>query len=415
MSRTIAIGQKVLLVAGAASGLFFLASLPWRQLNSDETQYHRLAGNVAAGHGLSLNGESPTAVRPPLYPLFAGAAYKLAGPHPLSVLLLQWLLHCGTAGLVFIALRRQMLAKQAALFVVLYPSLAGFASLLMGETLFTFWFTLAILLGMRVLQTGQWWLALSFGLVAGLSALTRTVGLALLVGWLVVLPAMRHRPGVRPWRLAIAAVLPVAVLLGAWGVRNLVQVGGFIISDSSAQNIYIGNSRHAPLINVWTFMELEKVNPGYDAAYRLQPESARVAAFYRLTWQEMREAPGRTLLRLPGKAIDFLQPERFIAGKARNGSFWGITALPLAYGLAALCNLFYFGLVVALLRGWRWIPRTPEYRFIIAVALFYLIAYCIFFAHPHYHLPLVPSLVLLAATAWQVGWQAGKSPRRQHR
>mgnify|MGYP007051337546 CR=1 len=46
----------------------------------DEGQYYRIAVHLAAGDGYTLDGVTPTAIRPPGYPLFLALFVRLGAP-----------------------------------------------------------------------------------------------------------------------------------------------------------------------------------------------------------------------------------------------------------------------------------------------------------------------------------------------
>ena len=54
------------IVAGTAYSIILGPELVY----SDERQYYQITRNIIAGHGFSLDGLTPTAYRPPGYPLF---------------------------------------------------------------------------------------------------------------------------------------------------------------------------------------------------------------------------------------------------------------------------------------------------------------------------------------------------------
>ena len=115
----------------------------------DERHYHQLALNVLHEHGFGWKPETPTSIRPPLYPFFEGLVWKITGTESilyvplaqigLSLLAVYLLYRLGL--LVF----DQPIARLAAAGVWLYPSLVAFNFLLLTEILFTCLLTLVAL------------------------------------------------------------------------------------------------------------------------------------------------------------------------------------------------------------------------------------------------------------------------------
>lgn len=202
----------------------------------DPADYERHAASIAAGHGFAPTGiaspGTPSAFRPPAYPLLLGALYAVVGVHPNAGRLLGALL--GACAVVLLALlggavggRRVGIVAGAA--GAVFPPLVALNASLLSESLFLPLELAASLCVVALRRAGGWRWAVLGGLLCGVAAETRTVGIL----WLVPLgvAAVRPAPGaplrVRA-RLLGALVVPVLVVLVPWTVRNAVVLHAFV-------------------------------------------------------------------------------------------------------------------------------------------------------------------------------------------
>lgn len=200
---------------------------------TDATWHHRLALNLAEGNGFSLASAppfEPTMYREPGYPLFIAIVYRLAGPNPDTVALVQGALLGLLAGLVFLLASAivggRLVPLLAGLLTGLSPDGGEMARQLLTEALFTPFFVFVLLFGLRARRTGQgrWYLATGFGF--GLAALVRVQAALLLLpvlacwGW----QEWRESRRVAGRELALLG-LGFALVTLPWFVRNLATFG----------------------------------------------------------------------------------------------------------------------------------------------------------------------------------------------
>jgi 4-amino-4-deoxy-L-arabinose transferase-like glycosyltransferase len=196
----------------------------------DSDFFHRLAGLIGDGRGfveplgLSLTGVArPTALHPPLYPLFLGA-FSAVG---LDSYLAQRVIGCFVGFFVIVAVgslgRRvggERVGLIAAGLAAVYPVLIGADGAVMSESLYGLLVVLALLASYRLAERPSRWRAAAVGALIALAALTRAEALALLVLALVpaaVIGAGRSREA---WRPVAVGVVACIVVLAPWAVRN---------------------------------------------------------------------------------------------------------------------------------------------------------------------------------------------------
>ncbi len=222
--------------AGVAVAAVVVALMPRAYVGVfyDDGIYLSLARSLAEGHGyrlLYLPGAPPAVHYPPLYPLFLAALWKLWSAFPGNVLLFRAangaLLGLFAGGFAaYLAWRRTLPAGGAALAVAVGSTavpLLAVATVLFAEPLFL------------VFAVGAWWLgdaargsapgrraallAAAAGVLAGLTALTRSIGIAV-VGGVVLALVLERR-----WRDALLAALGALALVAPWTAWSAARSG----------------------------------------------------------------------------------------------------------------------------------------------------------------------------------------------
>ena len=256
-----------------------------RSLDADPDGYAALAENIRE-NGVFGEGETPTAFRPPLYPVLLRAVYALTPsspdgnePPPFYLLtqrsaaaFLHWVLGLLTVAVVYrLALilnfsRRWAFA--AALLVAVDPILLAQSRVVMTETLAAFLAVLIVwtlTLAMMPREKNFWTFG-AIGLLAGISTLCRPV--FLVFGLLVFCGLLNYT---RMRKLMIR--YPLAFLLGfvifplLWGTRNQIRMGEFVVTTTHGgytlflannDSLYRYNRDPGPFAGPWDPSEFKK-------------------------------------------------------------------------------------------------------------------------------------------------------------
>jgi hypothetical protein len=222
------------LVVLSALGVFVLGVALANQhilgIGHDEGIYLATARSLAENASyrlINLPGTPPATKYPPAYPLLLAAVWKVRDAFPGNLVLLKAVnaaLLGVIAALTFAWLGR--LPRVAVGFqlvgmwlVASSPGLLSYCDLLLSEPLFV-----ALLLGILFVdsrratsvQTSNEFL---IGLLAGLAALTRVVGVGLVVA------AIWHVAARGGWRRALWTVVPSVILVGAWFIWRILARG----------------------------------------------------------------------------------------------------------------------------------------------------------------------------------------------
>ena len=243
-------GLGLILLTAFLLRLFWIASIqpdPTDGRFDDTAWYRGSAHFFSQGEGyLNPYSGTPTAAWPPGYPAFLGAIFRIFGEGVwqtasanIALAILTVVVIYGIGLLLFD--RRTALVAAGA--VALWPGQIFFASLTLSEPLFTFLFSLAVLLMLALPRVSAWrgGMILAFGAVTGLAVFTRGQAVLLiplaLAAWRM--SGFRWRPAVG-WAMLASAV--VVIMLVPWAARNQREIGSpVVVATNFGPNLWIGN------------------------------------------------------------------------------------------------------------------------------------------------------------------------------
>ena len=346
--------------------------------------------------------------RAPLYPWFLAAIYQVGGGDTLHPRVVQALL--GALSL-FVAYRigRRLFRRETALTALflslLYPLFPYFD----GELLIT---PIALLLDLVVidllllsLERERWYLWLLAGAALGLSALARPNVLLFAPAVPIWLYLVRRGGGAGLVRAVLRPTLLVAagtvLLISPVTVRNVREGGDLVwIASQGGINFYLGNHPGADGWSATAPGIRKDWEGGIEDSYLIarrelgrEPKASEVSSYwYRRGWDYLRENPGegaagflkKSYLLLHGAELSNNQIIPFAARYSRL-----FHTLPLGYGL--IVPLALLGIAL----GWRDRRRSLLLLFLGL----YSTTIILFFVCSRYRMPLVPILLLYAASA----------------
>ncbi len=409
----------------------------------DMFQYDMLARSLASGNGyrwyvyedlqrlepyvdfdLSSGDYDPdrgvlTSFRPPMYPAFLSLIYLVIGVGvnrffivrlvqafigaalaPLTYILSYKILNPQTAVISgydpsggVVDERVIKTSRAAAWAVTCYPMLIVFPLSLATENLF---FVLVLISTLVLLQAAETRKSTHFvmaGALFGLTALTRSVilavvGLCSLWVWFIL----------REHKSAVLMFLSMLIVISPWVIRNSLLYDRFTgIESSLGYNLYVGY--HPEGTGTFQYGISLDLVPILDDGVRDQ--FGRQAAI-----QFIRDNPARVPYLALRKLGLFFGLERRAATYFYSNNFFGFVPLPLLI-LAAftLCPPFVI-LGVSAIAGLALI-RWERYTVLLALIMIgYLAPHIIIQAEERFHLVLVPFFAILAAKAWTSGWRA---------
>jgi len=240
------------LILGALLGLILLARLaplrviqeePEKALWADSFTYLEVASLWLDGHGVTGTLASNADLeRPPGYPVFLASVFAVAGENLPLVVFFQLIMGAGVCGLLYLMGRliSPGVGYGAALIYALMPDVVLWAMAILSDTLFTLLVTASLACLLWALRGRRILLFLLSGLLLGVAALTRPIGLAILPIWAIFLlvraargPDGRRAILLRSLLFVGAALLPIVL----WSYRNFVIHGIFTVSPINSAKL----------------------------------------------------------------------------------------------------------------------------------------------------------------------------------
>ena len=192
--------------------------------------------------------DTPSAYRPPMYPLFAASAFFLAGGTDTNAVAVLQILLLLAVGLIFRSIVNDWLPNwgTAGMALLLFnPNVLTIPQYIQSDTLFLFFATLVLYAILKYAHgTADWRYALLVGLVLGLACLTRPTAQFLIVVLPIAYPLidLANRE-FDHWRLGflkgLAAMAVSFLVLLPWAHHVKQIEGGYDISSAEVKSRYI--------------------------------------------------------------------------------------------------------------------------------------------------------------------------------
>ncbi len=229
--------------------------------------YDYAARSMLAGKGfVCVEERGYRAFLPPGYSFFLAGVYWLFGHSFFAVRFIQAILSALTVVFAYILTKYmfgEKVAKLGAWIFAFYPQSVQFADLMQTETVFLFFFLLAMVLFVRSLRGASWKTLLAAGLLFGVSALVRSIimfYLPLIVGFFLIFKRDR-----RMIKKSVLVMLLMLAVLVPWTIRNYVVLDAFVPINTKAGWDFFQHN-HSDIYYIIRNLSDE---PGEDEADRL--------------------------------------------------------------------------------------------------------------------------------------------------
>lgn len=397
-----------ILLAALAFRLTWIAYSDWRPLPDDDAfRYDFAAHALAQGKGyiFHLNGE-PTAFWPPGYSLILSSVYTVFGYGLAGAQALNVVLALASVWLVYLIGRRLLgvpAALAAAAIVACFPSLVFFTNMTLSEVTFTWLTLLAVYLVVRDAQrvSGRWLALAAAGVVLGLASLTRGQALLLPLAFIPFWLRSGLSRAVVTRKLALLA-LGMAILVGAWTVRNTIQMHApVLISTSSGIDFWVGHHAAANgtdgishrYIPSHDYPELS----GPEREARISNDAFRDGLSYAFTHP-------RREVELTFKKLYWLyyrDDEAVLWSEAHYDR--PFLQRDVRQRLFDLSNRYYYAVLALCALGIAgpFSARAASRSLLVALLAYWTLVHLAFFADPRFHAPALPVMALLAGGAVQ--------------
>lgn len=346
--------------------------------------------SMLQGKGMTLDGETPTAMRGPVCPAILAAWFASFGVSRASVVVLQSFLDTLTAVLLALAVLRFGGGRKATgagvlIWAFYFPQLF-YITRAMSEPLFTVLLMLCFWLLSRSRAPSYGAMAAS-GVVMGLAALTRPVAMLLLAA--VAVPRWDSVPS-RAWsKRALYLLVAVAVVL-PWGFRNARVMGRFMLGSMNGKALYLStycldqpgapthDPRNADFARVRAEQDLEAQGVDIEEFSELE----RDRWFMRTALANIRAYPLGYLREAVNNALSMLF------------GFYDFRFPSPAYTLVGLLHGAVY--VLAALGAWRWRRRFfhPYGLLILMMLVLNTGAYAAVIGVVRFNMPMIPLLLI---------------------
>lgn len=352
--------------------------LPPPEIATDSIQYNEIAHSITEGKGYALKNGEPTAIRPPIYPLFLAGIYTFLGNNVKSVQITQGCILSLVCIIIFYLGRNIFDLKTgyiasgvaAAYPLLIYPSYD-----LLSEALLIFLFSLTILFVLKSNENKYY--LISAGVFLSLSVLTKPTVLFALPFFLVYI--IINKKGTQK-RLAHISMFLVAFLIIfiPWTTRNYLIFRSFIPMSSNG-GIAFFDSHILPARGLG-FSATDNLPEGLDS---IKNEVARDRFLTRYTLEYIANHPKIILSQTALKAVVFFYPldgywYPFSFG-SRYNIYWGIIFL------FCLAGIFHAD------------RKDPKVQLLLLTILSFFITIFVFQGIPRYRLAIEPVFILFAA------------------
>lgn len=358
----------------------------------DESNYHAMAESFSNGQGFTLDGENPTRLRTPGYPIYLGVIYWLFGPHPQIALYI----HCFVGSLnvlfVFIIASRIFNRKAgllAAFMTATYPALIYYDIRLLREglTALLITATLAFIFSQSEKRTNTAHL-LTVGLLIAFCGLTRPETLLLVVpiSYLLLRPITNISS---LWRPILLIGLPILLVWVPWTIRNYVHFGtispvrhglGSVLWFGSRWAAIDGDNHKSKDRNALQELNREKFG-GLEEAQ---------------TDKRYMESALKDIKQRPDWFLSMVGKKMVLFWRDANGVKKTLPSIHPA--LSYMLNTYYYGLLLLALLASVWLCRKREWVLpLFGTVITYMMIYALLHVRNRYRVPILPIVFVLSA------------------
>lgn len=379
----------LLILVALSLRLGFVLTVPNDLIWDDSQDYHQVAVNILAGNGPQLH-DNAVAFRPPGYPCFLAAIYKLSGhDNLLPARMVQALMSALAVWQVF-AIAARVFNRQAGLLaalpVTIDPFQVYFSGMILNETLFI---SILLLMSYGVLRMrDDWRWVILAGVGAGVGSLVKPslwyLSLFLLPFLVVTMP---HRP--RAIGLVAATFIIQLAVASPWLIRNQLRLGSPALTTMSGASLYEALGKGATGGPAMSVVEWPTIPEGLGEADR--DAFVKTAAI-----THARENPGKTLRLSVRKFSRFWSP--ILNFKAYRN--WKYNLVSAGWYLPVMA-LF-------LAATWRHRREWRDWLWLLAPVFYFTFLHSIFVGSVRYRIPVMPLLCCVAGAVFLT--RPGRAP-----
>ncbi len=358
----------------------------------DAGTYHSIAVNLLEGKGYSEDGQNPSIFVAPLYPLFIFVIYKFLGIHPMLIELIQCFLGIGIGLFTFLIARKYFSEKVSLLafiVVLFFPDLFVISTYMYTETLFVFLFLALVYSALMVAEKPTLGRIALGGLITGLATLTRGVTMLFPAIFFLVLLFRFHL--LKAVKITVLYSLFFVLPIIPWTIRNYVTFHAVVpIAVGSGDVLWTGN--YLPFDGKYNYDKTMALMDSMTAGMNQVERDAKLVAEAK---KNIAAEPVKSVWLMVRKFFRFWTWVYESAPSGQKRVTNGLIKLVLEVTYYPLLILFLLGLYITR-------KRWKEFVLIDLLLLYYASLHAVMLVVPRYRIPVIPLMVIFAATA--VDW-----------
>ncbi len=186
----------------------------------------------------------------PLYAYFLALVYKLLGVDLFAARAIQMVFAACTCGLIYLTgscTMNRLCGLIASLCAILYKPFIFYDGMIIGTSITIFLYTLNLFVAARFIRSFSWWLAVLWGILTGIAALSRPgIMLFPIVTTLVYILRKDHFSRSIMLKRFVVVILFMFAVVSVATLRNYMISGQYVtLTAHSGLNYFIGNNKEA--------------------------------------------------------------------------------------------------------------------------------------------------------------------------
>lgn len=361
-----------LTISSICLSYLLLKIIPELPVVSDSKDYHDIAEGIVSNLTY-ITISDDLILYPPLYPIFLAIIYKFTNIGFFTgVYFVQNLLTFCIGIFVFLILKKffsvtTKVAIFASLIVLFWPYFILYSQLISSEILYSFLLILSVFSFLKINTNSKKSLVVSTGILFGVTILTRPVALLLLPWIFIAIFFVKKLPKIFgeisvPWKKYFIVLIITMFTIAPWELYVKVKYDRFIPVASNLS--YVFNKANKTL----SYLPDQDTSEESDTFTNLIKAKAKNIYLF---WD-----PGAS-----GYHLDILKQK-----------------YPKAGSLVTLYKLIFFAVLALALRTVALYRKDRVVILLTIIILYFWALHTVLFPFPRYTLPVMPFVIILAAT-----------------
>lgn len=223
--------------------LLYILLAPPRPIHWDDTSsWDAVASNLVMGKGFKEANGKPTALRPPLYPIFLAGVYIMTNRNFFNVYLFQAILGALLVVLIYLMcndiFEDKIIPKLVSFLLSIYPPLIVYTQIIGSEVLFTFLLSITIYLLNRYVKYKKFATLLLSALLLGLTNICRSTVIFYPFFFIFATFFIKEMKNLEHIKRVLIFMIVSFLPVLPWTVRNYIAFNRFLLVNTSAGELF---------------------------------------------------------------------------------------------------------------------------------------------------------------------------------